>query len=259
MSTININTATKEELMGIRDIGEARANLIIKARKIKGTLTLEDLKMIEGVPNTIWDPLIRKGTVEVILGEETQEKQPTAHDDTSAILEQYKTKLLIAEQDKVHSKREYMKEVEDLKVTFEKQLRCKSAEIEECLAELQQTKDNLHREMEKDQLERENCQKELISENIQIKQEMSELQHQYESTMAEKECDFSGRMESMQRERQTLMDKVMEQAQEMDKERERSKEQYKQMKQRNAEYGRKLAALEEQLQHVKTSRIISES
>ncbi|CAC5404214.1 unnamed protein product [Mytilus coruscus] len=87
---------------------------------------------------------------------------------------------------------------------------------------------------------------------------MSELQHQYESTMAEKEGDFSGRMESMQRERQTLMDKVMEQAQEMDKERERSKEQYKQMKQRDAEYGRKLAALEEQLQHVKTSRLISE-
>ncbi|CAC5396880.1 unnamed protein product [Mytilus coruscus] len=169
MSTININTATKEELMGIRDIGEARANLIIKARKIKGTLTLEDLKMIEGVPNTIWDPLIRK----------------------------YKTKLIIAEQDKVHSKRENMKEVEDLKVTFEKQLRCKSAEIEECLAELQQTKDNLHREMEKDQLEREKSQKELISENIQITQEMSELQHQYESTMAEKEGDFSGRMENV--------------------------------------------------------------
>ncbi|CAC5398774.1 unnamed protein product [Mytilus coruscus] len=241
MSTININTATKEELMGIRDIGEARANLIIKARKIKGTLTLEDLKMIEGVPNTIWDPLIRK-----------------AQDDTFAILEQYKTKLLIVEQDKVHSKREYMKEVENLKVTFEKQLRCKSVEIEECLAELQQTKYNLHREMEKDQLEREKSQKELISENIQIKQEMSELQHQYESTMAEKEGDFSGRMESMQRELQTLMDKVMEQAQEMDKERERSKEQYKQMKQRDAEYGRKLAALEEQLQHVKTSRLISE-
>ncbi|CAC5396879.1 unnamed protein product [Mytilus coruscus] len=50
----------------------------------------------------------------------------------------------------------------------------------------------------------------------------------------------------------------MEQAQEMDKERERSKEQYKQTKQRDAEYGRKLAALEEQLQHVKTSRLISE-
>ncbi|XP_071140676.1 interaptin-like [Mytilus edulis] len=258
MSTININTATKEELMGIRDIGEARANLIIKARKIKGTLTLEDLKMIEGVPNTIWDPLIRNGTVEVSTEEETPEKQPTAQGDTSALIEQYKTKLLIAEQDKVHSKREYTKELEDLKVTFEKQLWRKSAEIEECLAELQQTKDNFQREVEKDQLEREKSQKELSFENTQIKQEMSELQHQYESTMAEKEGGFSEQMESMQRERQTLMDKVMEQAQEMDKERERSKEQYKQMKQRDAEYGRKLTALEEQLQHFKTSRLISE-
>ncbi|CAG2208013.1 unnamed protein product [Mytilus edulis] len=258
MSTININTTTKEELMGIRDIGEAIANLIMKARKITGTWTLEDLKIIEGVPNTIWDPLIRKGTVEVSPEEETPEKLSTAQYDTSAILEQYKTKLLIAEQDKVHSKREYTKELEDLKVTFEKQLWRKSAEIEECLAELQQTKDNFQREVEKDQLEREKSQKELSFENTQIKQEMSELQHQYESTMAEKEGDFSGRMESMQRERQTLMDKVMEQAQEMDKERERSKEQYKQMKQRDAEYGRKLTALEEQLQHFKTSRLISE-
>ncbi|CAC5412299.1 unnamed protein product [Mytilus coruscus] len=62
----------------------------------------------------------------------------------------------------------------------------------------------------------------------------------------------------MQREGQTLMDKIMEQVQDMDKERERSKEQNKQMKQRDAEYGRKLAALEEQLHHVKTSRLISE-
>ncbi|XP_063408756.1 kinesin-like protein KIF15 [Mytilus trossulus] len=151
-----------------------------------------------------------------------------------------------------------MKEVEDLKVTFENQLWGKSAEIEECLAELQKTKDNFQREVEKYQLERNNSQTELSFENTQIKEEMSEIQHQYESTMAEKEGNFSERMESMQLECQTLMDKVMEQAQEMDKERERSKEQYKQMKQRDSEHGRKLTALEEQLQHFKTSRLISE-
>ncbi|CAC5397668.1 unnamed protein product [Mytilus coruscus] len=46
---------------------------------------------------------------------------------------------------------------------------------------------------------------------------MSELQHQYESTMAEKEGDFFRTNGEHKRERQTLMDKVMEQAPEMDK------------------------------------------
>jgi DNA uptake protein ComE-like DNA-binding protein len=42
-----------EELMKIKDIGETRSKLIINARTAKGSLILEDLKMIEGVPNTI--------------------------------------------------------------------------------------------------------------------------------------------------------------------------------------------------------------
>lgn len=53
MSVININTATMEELMKIKDIGETRSKLIIKARTAKGSLTLEDLQRIESVPNTM--------------------------------------------------------------------------------------------------------------------------------------------------------------------------------------------------------------
>ncbi|CAC5376458.1 unnamed protein product [Mytilus coruscus] len=72
----------------------------------------------------------------------------------SAILEQYKTKLLIAEQDKVHSKREYMNGIEELKVVFEKQMKCRSAEIEECRGELQQAKEKFQRKVERDKLEK---------------------------------------------------------------------------------------------------------
>ena len=63
MSTVNINTATVDELKTIKNIGARRAALIIQARQEKGILTLEDLKSIEGVPNTIWDPLIEAGEI----------------------------------------------------------------------------------------------------------------------------------------------------------------------------------------------------
>ena len=61
---ININTASQEELMKIRDIGEVKSKLIIQARKAKSTpLTLEDLKLIEGISSTMWDPLVKAGRI----------------------------------------------------------------------------------------------------------------------------------------------------------------------------------------------------
>lgn len=68
---ININTATLDELKTIHKIGQKAATTIIRAREEKGYLTLEILKLLEGVPNTIWDPLISKG--EVVIEEHEPE------------------------------------------------------------------------------------------------------------------------------------------------------------------------------------------
>jgi competence ComEA-like helix-hairpin-helix protein len=61
--SININKASLEELIQIKNIGPKRAAIIIKTREKKGNLTLEDLKLFEGIPNTIWNPLIQNGDI----------------------------------------------------------------------------------------------------------------------------------------------------------------------------------------------------
>ena len=43
---VNINTASLEELKTIAGISEKRAQKILKKRQEKGTLTLEDLKLM---------------------------------------------------------------------------------------------------------------------------------------------------------------------------------------------------------------------
>jgi DNA uptake protein ComE-like DNA-binding protein len=49
MATININKATKEQLMTIRDIGATRATAIINERQNQFPLTLEKFKQIPGI------------------------------------------------------------------------------------------------------------------------------------------------------------------------------------------------------------------
>ena len=61
--SININKASLEELIQIKNIGPKRAAIIIKTREEKGNLTLEYLKLLEGIPNTIWDPVIQTGDI----------------------------------------------------------------------------------------------------------------------------------------------------------------------------------------------------
>ena len=56
--TVNINTATMEQLKTIKNIGEIRASLISAAREKKGQLSLTDFKLIEGILNTVWNTLV---------------------------------------------------------------------------------------------------------------------------------------------------------------------------------------------------------
>lgn len=47
--TVNINTASKSELMSLKGIGEATANKIIEYRKNNKFNKLEDLKNVKGI------------------------------------------------------------------------------------------------------------------------------------------------------------------------------------------------------------------
>lgn len=46
---VNINTATKEELMTIKGIGEAKANAIIEYRKANPFKSIDDIKNVKGI------------------------------------------------------------------------------------------------------------------------------------------------------------------------------------------------------------------
>ena len=126
MAAININLASKEELMKLKDIGEARAKIILTAREKKGKLTLEDLKLTENLPSTIWNPLFQSGKIVFDIPEVSAERekevtakvQPTDTETLQNLVEQYKTKLLIAEQDKIQTKRENNQQLEELKFQF---------------------------------------------------------------------------------------------------------------------------------------------
>lgn len=56
-SKININTATKEELMNLKGIGESKANLIIEYRNNNKFNSIEDIKNVKGIGDAIYEKI----------------------------------------------------------------------------------------------------------------------------------------------------------------------------------------------------------
>ena len=62
-TTININTATKEELMTLTGIGEAKADAIISYREQTAFTKIEDLKNVSGIGDSIYNEIKDRITV----------------------------------------------------------------------------------------------------------------------------------------------------------------------------------------------------
>ena len=72
MAAINLNTATKEELMSLDGIGSAKADAIIEYRKANKFNSIDDLKNVNGIGDKIFDNL--KGEISTTGKSEVSEK-----------------------------------------------------------------------------------------------------------------------------------------------------------------------------------------
>lgn len=131
MSTpIDINTATFEQLKQISGISDKRANKIIKRRQEKGSpLTLEDLKLMSDIPNTMWDPLIQAGVITVLKEPETieetletsTEKEKFQH--MANTIDILKNELESIKKDKNNMQAAYDKKLADITLDFKIKLK----------------------------------------------------------------------------------------------------------------------------------------
>ena len=159
---ININKASLEELIQIKNIGPKRAAIIIKTREEKGNLTLEDLKLLEGIPNTIWDPLIENGDITVDAQdqfdkEQHSEKQAESLQEQiykmSEILKQRTQENKMFQQQIAEMQQYYEKSVTEQEARFRKQIfevqEASKDEVDTMKAEYKNREEQLREEIKK--------------------------------------------------------------------------------------------------------------
>ena len=60
---MNLQTATREQLVTLESIGDKRADLILQKRREKGSLSIDDLAACTNIPGKVWQDWVRKGVI----------------------------------------------------------------------------------------------------------------------------------------------------------------------------------------------------
>lgn len=274
MAAVNINLASKEELMKLKEIGEARAKIILTARDKKGKLSLEDLKLTENLPSTIWDPLFQSGKIVFDIPEATAERkkevttevQPRDAETLQKLVEQYKTKLLIAEQDKIQTKRENNQQLEELKFHFNTRLTTKEDQLENCMREIESEKEKYDREL---QFRKEDEQKEIKQMQQELEKVLDKERRGYKETIRSvedhlsaiitiKENEMGGERKIFEDEERILLEKIQQQNEDLQTIKITAEKQRQEFKDVEEGQLKKFSMIEDELKQMKTSKIISE-
>ena len=103
-AAINLQTASKAELMTIKGIGDVKANAIIKYRKSNKIKSADDLKNVKGISSKIIANIKGNKTVSKKKSAKKQEKSKT-NDDTKAKVKKAKDSKMTKKEKKLAKKK----------------------------------------------------------------------------------------------------------------------------------------------------------